>query len=803
MCGVPHHSSDVYIKRLIDKGYKVAVCEQLTDPKDSKGIVERDVVRIVTPGTVYDAGMLDESKNNFLAAISVSVGNCAVCFADISTGEIHVFSKTGDNAEAELIDELSRFSPSEILFNAEFLKLKQATEYIKNKMNVSVQLLDDESFDPARRGDAVLKQFSAEEFSELGLKEGSADLCCVCGLFDYIRETQRGIISRFTEIKRYTDDIFMGLDRTARRNLELTETIRSNDRKGSLLWVLDFTKTAMGKRLLKTYVEQPLLKPAMIISRLEAVEQLCARSMAREELRELLSGVYDLERLMSKVIYKTASPRDLKALTTTSRALPEIKNILSIFTSKLLRELNEQIDPLENISDVIDAAISDDPPQNVKDGNVVKSGYNEELDRLRGIVAGGIDLLREIEAKEREKTGIKNLKVGYNRVFGYFIEVTKSYYDLVPERYLRKQTLAGSERFVTEDLKKTEYEIIGASERIAALEQDIFNELREWLSSQLARVQGTASAAAKLDVFCSLAYASAKNEYTRPEITADGVIDIRGGRHPVVELTAAGEIFVPNDAYLDKENNRMMIVTGPNMSGKSTFMRQVALIVIMAQIGCFVPAKSAKISVTDKIFTRIGASDDLTSGQSTFMVEMCEVADILRSATPDSLCVLDEVGRGTSTFDGISIAKAVAEHLAGHRSLGCKTLFATHYHELICLENELEGVKNFSVAVKKRGDDIKFLRKIVRGGTDDSFGLEVAKLAGLPQSVINRAKRHLSGMEGERRVSPSGAEKGDAQISFASMNADAVARRLLKTNPDELSGEDCKHLLAELAKMLE
>ncbi|MCL2054054.1 MAG: DNA mismatch repair protein MutS [Oscillospiraceae bacterium] len=802
MCGVPYHSAENYIKRLIDLGYRVAVCEQITDPKDSKGIVEREVVKIVTPGTLIESNMLDEAKNNFLAAISVLGDSCSICFADISTGEVHLFSKSGKEVQTEVINELARFLPVEILFNAEFLNYKEAAEFIKNKLNASVQLLDDECFDSKLKGDSVLQQFSAGDFSEIGLKEGSVGLSCVCGLFEYIRETQKALIGRFTEIKHYTDNIFMGLDLTARRNLELTETMRNKEKKGSLLWVLDYTKTSMGKRLLKTYIEQPLLKPAMIINRLEAVEQLCARSIVREELRGLLSGVYDLERLMTKVMYKSATPRDLKALSLTARTLPEIKRMLEVFTSKLLREINGGINTLENVAALIEAAVLDDAPATVKDGGVIKDGFNEELDRLRSIVSGGEEILREIEAKEREKTGIKNLKLGYNRVFGYYIEVTKSYYNLVPVHYTRRQTLASCERFITEDLKKAEYEILGANNKIIALEQSIFNEVRERIAEELVRVQETAAAVAKLDVFCSFAHASMKNEYSRPDITADGALEIRAGRHPVVELMLTENVFVPNDVYLNQKDYRMLVVTGPNMSGKSTYMRQTALIVLMAQIGCFVPAKYAKLSVIDKIFTRVGASDDLTAGQSTFMVEMSEVADILKNATPDSLCILDEVGRGTSTFDGISIAKAVAEYIASHRSLSCKTLFATHYHELIQLENELEGVKNFSVAVKKRGENIRFLHKIVPGGVDDSYGIEVAKLAGIPPKVISRAKQLLEEMERGRQTPPLLSGNAEAQISFGALNSDRVADRLRKTNIDELTDEDAKYMLRELVEML-
>lgn len=801
MCGVPYHSAEIYIKKLIDNGYKVAICEQLTDPKESKGIVERDVIKIVTPGTLTESSLLDETKNNYIGAVFVQNEICSVCFADISTGDVNLLTKTGEDIQNQLINEISRYSPAELLFNAEFLDYKNVTDFIKNKMNISVQLLDNCCFDTNQKKETVLKQFSADELSDLRLDENNIETSCVCGLFDYISETQKALIGRFTEIKKYNDNRFMVLDLTARRNLELCETMRNKEKKGSLLWVLDHTKTSMGKRLLKSYIEQPLVKPAMIIKRLDAVEQLCCKSVIQQELTELLSKVYDLERLMTRVMYKTATPRDLKALSVTALQLPEIKKQLDNFSAKLLTELNYDIDTLNEISNLIENAITDEPPISVKDGGVIKDGFNEELDRLRTIIGGGKNVIAEIEQREKEQTGIKSLKLGYNRIFGYYIEVTKSYYDLVPANYIRKQTLANCERFITDELKKTEYEILGANEKVLNLEADIFSEVRDFISTQLIKVQKTASAVAQLDVLCSFAYTSMKNMYIKPDIAIDGVIEIKDGRHPVVELMLTNEMYVPNDTYLDLCNNRMAIITGPNMSGKSTYMRQVALITLMAQMGCFVPAQYAKISIVDKIFTRVGASDDLTAGQSTFMVEMSEVSDILKHATKQSLVILDEVGRGTSTFDGISIATAVAEHIASSRSLGCKTLFATHYHELIKLEAQILGVKNFSVAVKKRGEDIKFLRKIVEGGIDDSYGIEVAKLAGLPNKVVKRAKQILTEMESEKAL-PFTTESADEQISFKTMEYDKIIERLKKTNVDEFSDEDAKYFLRELVEML-
>ena len=802
MCGIPYHACEEYIKKIIDEGYKVAVCEQLTDPKDAKGgLVERDIVRIVTPGTVTQGELLDESKNNYIAAVYASDKCCALCFADISTGEVHSFCKTSKNIEADVINELVRFGPVEILFNQKFLDYKNVQEFIRMKMSVSVQLLDDEDFDISNKKDIVLKQFNVSELDELSLHEGTPESDCICGLFGYIYKTQRVLVGRFTEIKRYNDNFFMEIDYTARRNLELTETMRSKEKRGSLLWVLDHTSTSMGRRLLKSYIEQPLVKLAIITNRLDAVEQLCRKSVLQSQLSDALSGVYDIERLMTRIMYKTATPRDVKSLSVTALQLPGIKKILTEFDSKLLSELNEKIDTLEDISGVVERAIEDDPPLSVKDGGVIKDGFNEELDRLRHIIKSGGDIIREMEQRERENTGIKSLKISYNRVFGYYIEVTKSYYDLVPDTYIRKQTLANCERYITEELKQYENEILGASEKVLSLEANIFAEVRDFIVGKLNRVQDTAAAVAQLDVLCSFAYVSLKNEYTKPDIAIDGVIDIVEGRHPVVELMLDDGVYVPNDTYLDMNSNRMQIITGPNMSGKSTYMRQVALITLMAQMGCFVPAKRAKITIVDKLFTRVGASDDLTSGQSTFMVEMNEVADILKNATKQSLVILDEVGRGTSTFDGISIATAVAEYISNRRVLGCKTLFATHYHELIKLEERLDGVNNFSVAVKKIGEDIKFLRKIVPGGVDDSYGIEVAKLAGLPNKILIRSKEILAEMEKARKKELKNEDK-NSQISFGSMKADMVLDRLRRTNPDEFSGEEAKKFLKELCGSL-
>lgn len=802
MCGIPYHSCEIYIKRLIEAGYKVAICEQLTDPAESKGIVKRDVIRVVTPGTLIESSMLDDSSNNYMGCCYFSEGQCGVCFADISTGDVKLLSAVGKDMQAEIINQLSRFSPSEIIFNPDFLSLKEVLNFVKTKLKCSVTLREESCFDPERKLDVVLKQFSVNLPEELGVSDGIG-IYCLCGMFDYIGETQKNLIGRFTAVEQMDSSAAMGLDLTARRNLELTETMRNKEKKGSLLWVLDSAKTSMGKRLLKSYIEQPLTSPARITERLEAVEQLCKNSVVLMEICDILDKVYDIERLMTRVMYKTATPRDLKSLSVTSLQLPALKEQLKkLPSSRLLCSLEKSISTLEDIAALVENAIIDEPPVTVKDGGVIKDGFNEELDSLRHIMNGGQDIIKDIEAREKEETGIKGLKIGYNRVFGYYIEVTRSYYDLVPDRYIRKQTLANCERFITEELKNTENSILGAKDKALRLEADIFAEVRDFLSTKIASVQQTAAGVAAVDVLASFANVSMKNNYVKPDISIDGKIDIKDGRHPVVELMLTDEIFVPNDVYLDTGSSRMSIITGPNMSGKSTYMRMTALIVLMAQIGCFVPASYAKISIVDRIFTRVGASDDLTAGQSTFMVEMSEVADILRYATKNSLVILDEVGRGTSTFDGISIARSVAEHICGSKKLGCKTLFATHYHELIELENTLEGVKNYSIAVKRHGDGIRFLRKIVRGGVDESYGIEVAKLAGLPSKVVKRAKELLSEMELENCGHALAAED-DGQISFSSIGKEKIIDRLTKTNIGELSDSECRELLEDLIKLLD
>ena len=801
MCGVPYHACDVYLKKLIDMGFRVAICEQMEDPKLVKGLVKRDVIKIVTPGTLTDSKLLEDDRNNYICALYAKPDEICAAFADISTGEAELYIHRGTNAEmsASVINELARFSPAEILVNDGYSGYPEIVSFVKDRLGLGVTQIAEANFSPDANEPLLLAQFSADKPADLGLDEKDEPAMSVmCGLFYYICDTQRAAVGRFTELRVIADKRFMELDLTARRNLELTETMRSKEKRGSLLWVLDHTKTSMGKRLLKSYIEQPLIKPNLIMSRLDAVEELYNDTVTLSELQTMLSEVYDLERLMTKVMYKSAGPRDLRALSQTALKMPEIKGLLASAKTPLLIAIHDGISELQDISNLVENAIDEDTPVQLKDGGVIKDGFNGELDHLRDVIANGKGILEGLLEEEKAKTGIKSLKLGYNRVFGYYLEVTRSYYDQVPENYIRKQTLANAERFITPELKKTEEEIAGAHERVLVLEAEIFAEVRDFIASRLKEVQTTAQAVAALDVLCSFADVSLKNRYVKPDIAVDGVMDIKAGRHPVVELMTENEVYVPNDVYLDTKSRRMSIITGPNMAGKSTYMRQCALMTIMAQMGCFVPAERAKISVCDRVFTRVGASDDLTAGQSTFMVEMSEVAQILKHATKQSLVILDEVGRGTSTFDGISIATAVAEYIADKKKIGCKTLFATHYHELCGLEERLDGVHNYSVAVKHTADGIKFLRKIVEGGTDDSYGIEVAKLAGLPKQVTNRANEVLREIEnGGQRTEPSAHEEKE-QVSFASIKEDEVIRRIKMTSPDEYSPRDALRLLQEV-----
>lgn len=798
MCGIPHHAAEVYIKKLVDHGHMVAVCEQTEDPAQAKGLVKREVVRVLTPGTITDGEMLDESKNNYICSIYNRGDECALTIADVSTGEARLYTFSGTNMQANIISELSKAMPLEVLINDGVLSLKDVSTFISKTLKPTVQLFDEEDFLPELHAGETASQFGKQSIEELGINEITVGAYSLCGLFSYIYRTQLTLAKRFTKLITDGGDPVMKIGFTARRNLELISTLRSGERKGSLLWVIDKTKTSMGRRLIRKYLEQPLMNPTAIMNRLNAVDLLIKNPVVLGDITEQLSGIYDIERLMTRVMYQTANPRDLKALSLTALKLPMLKSLLKKVSCKLIDNIEFSMSALEPISNLIENSIIDDPPAKLTDGRVIQEGYNDELDELYKLISGGENIIHDIEEKERQRTGIKNLKVGYNRVFGYYIEVTRSNYLLVPDNYVKRQTLKNCERFITDELKNAENSILGAADKAANLESEIFSEIRRAIALQLEQVQITASAIASIDVLCSFANIAIVNGYTKPEIAVDGIIEIKNGRHPVVELMQTEELFSPNDTYLDLTDNRMMIITGPNMSGKSTYMRQTALIVLMAQMGCFVPADHAKISVADQIFTRIGASDDLTSGQSTFMVEMSEVADILKNATKDSLVILDEVGRGTSTFDGISIAQAVCEYICGSKGPGCRTLFATHYHELISLENELKGVRNLSVAVSRKGDDIRFLRKIVQGGADDSFGIEVAKLAGLPPKLISRAKKLLKKMESE--AASTKPVVIDSQISFEAVNDDIIRHRLRETSIDELSDSELREFVNELYK---
>lgn len=807
MCGVPHHSAVSYIKRLIDNGRRVAICEQVEDPSLAKGLVKREVVRIITPGTVIEDGMLDESKNNYILCLYYAEKSCGMVFADVSTGEIHLIQKSAKNV-AELskgiIGEIGSYMPSEILFNDKFLDLDQVHFFITEKVSRCVaDVLPDESFSPDN-AENLTEQFVTE--SSGSIPDGM-ELCkkAAYALFGYINTNYKSEVSRSVKFIVHGGSEYMELNFSARRNLELIETMRSREYRGSLLWVLDKTKTSLGKRRLKQVVSQPLMKQIKIMERLDAVEELASDMAKLEGLRESLDGITDLERLMSRIAYKMASPKDVYSLGRACGKLPKVKESLSLFGCSLLKSLNGKISSHDDITALVENALADDQPLSTKDGGYIKTGFNEELDRLRSIMDGGGELLKKIEEREKEATGIKNLKVGFNRVFGYYIEVSKGQVDQVPDRYVRKQTLTTGERYITQELKEIEREMLTAGERIIKLEAQIFAEVRKFISERMESVLKTAEGIADTDVLASFARAAIENNYTKPDITLDSVIDIKAGRHPVVEKILSDIPFTPNDAYLDLKKNRLIMITGPNMSGKSTFMRQVALITLMAQIGCFVPAKHARIGVVDKIFTRVGASDDLTSGKSTFMVEMDEVAEILTQATSHSLVIMDEIGRGTSTFDGISIAKAVAEYING-KNIGCRTLFATHYHELISLEKSNEGIRNFSVAVAKKGDDIKFLHKIVEGGTDDSYGIEVAKLAGIPKKVIEAAKTALEGMEAENKIDLENRLKkereGEIQMDFSEINKDKVIQRLKNLDMDDLTPREAWQVLEELKTLV-
>mgnify|MGYP003433626811 FL=1 len=737
MCGVPFHAADNYLNKLVQKGYKVAICEQVEDPSTAKGIVKREVVRIATPGTNIDMQSLDETKNNYIMCIVYSVDKYGISIADVTTGDFFV---TEVDNERKLLDELNKFLPSEIICNEAFYMSGINITDIKERLNIAITSLDAWYFGDDLAKETLLSHFKIHTLEGLGLLDYDSGVVASGALLRYLYETQKNSLSNILAIHPYSIGKYMIIDSSSRRNLELVETLREKQKRGSLLWVLDKTKTAMGARLLRSYVEQPLIEKAEILKRQEFISAFNKNQITRAEIREYMNPIYDLERLITRITYQTANPRDLIAFRNSLEMLPAISMLLTDLPCKLVDEIRDEFDDLRDLYDLLCDSIQEEPPISTRDGDIIKNGYHEEVDRLRAAKTEGKNWLAELEANEKEKTGIKNLKIKYNKVFGYYLEVTNSFKDMVPDYFIRKQTLSNAERFITPELKELEDTILGSEDRLTSLEYELFKAIRDHLADNVARIQKTAKAIAKIDVFASLSLVASENNYCKPKINESGILDIKNGRHPVVEKMIVNDMFIDNDTYLDNNNHRIAIITGPNMAGKSTYMRQTALIVLMAQIGSFVPASSANIGIVDRIFTRVGASDDLASGQSTFMVEMNEVANILRNATSNSLLILDEIGRGTSTFDGLSIAWAVVEHISNTKLIGAKTLFATHYHELTELEGKLNGVNNYCIAVKEKGDDIVFLRKIITGGADKSYGIQVAKLAGLPDSVITRAK---------------------------------------------------------------
>ncbi len=806
MCGVPFHSCDAYIARLLAKGYKVAICEQTEDPAAAKGLVKREVVRVITPATVIEGSMLDESRNNYLcvAYMTDNAEEVGLCFTDISTGDVQLTSLKGADVPLRLQNELGRFLPREVLVNDAMFANEDFTAFVRERLGVKPEQLSADRFDYHVSVGRILTHFEKDELAELELENEFSAVRALGGTLDYLYATQMTGLSRINRLERYSDVQYMKLDLTARRNLELLETMRNKEKRGSLLGVLDKTRTAMGKRLIRNWIEQPLLHPAQITRRQNAVGTLLHDSVLRGDVMELLDDVYDLERIMTRMVYGSANAKELRSLHRTIATLAPLRERLQNEQGALLSEIYRNIDPLQDLFALIDAAIVDDPPFSVREGGMIRDGYNEELDDLRSIMTDGKSVLARVEAAEKEKTGIKTLKVGYNRVFGYYIEVSRSFAEQVPEHYIRKQTLANAERYITEELKELEARVLGAKDRAVALEYQLFTTVRDTVAGELLRIQRTAHALATLDVLCSFAQAAMQHKYVCPVIDLNGVIDIKNGRHPVVE-SLQNTPFVPNDVYLDNRSHRVAMITGPNMAGKSTFMRQTALIVLMAQIGSFVPADSATVGIVDSIFTRVGASDDLASGQSTFMVEMSEVAAILKNATKNSLIVFDEIGRGTSTFDGMSIARAVLEFVADTRHIGAKTLFATHYHELTVMETEMDGIHNYNVAVKKHGDDITFLRRIVRGPADDSYGIEVAKLAGVPDGVVARAKEILKELDSgstpllDRPVRVC-TEEEDGQLSLIPTADNELIRRLKELDVNVLTPIEAMQVLYELNK---
>ena len=802
MCGVPYHSAEGYIARLVAKGYKVAICEQMEDPAQAKGLVRREIIRKITPGTVLESSMLEEGKNNFIGAVYLDTRGAGVCFCDISTGEVLGTQLSGSDVRAEVMSELGRFSPRELLLSDGAYSSESVLTFAKDRLNAYVERAGEWRFQLDNAAAAASKQFAGQSVSE----EQELLLRAVGGLLSYLHETQKNDLSYISKLEVYQMSQFMELDYTARRNLELTASLHGGEKKGSLLWVLDKTRTAMGARMLRQWLEKPLLSVAHIIRRQNAVETFVNEFILREQIEKLLGGVNDMERIASRIVYGSANGRDLRSLYQVCSRLPQLRDSLQGLETPLLRQLYEGMDTLEDIGALIDSAIVDEPPFSVREGGLIKPGFHEEADRLRDLLGGGNARLADIERRERERTGIPKLKVGYNKVFGYYIECGRVHADAIPEDYIRKQTLANCERYITPELKALEGEVLSASDRLTALEYQLFTQVRENIAAQVERLQKTSRAIACVDVLCSLAKVAQQNHYVKPQMDDLDVIDIKDGRHPVVEQVLEGELFVPNDTLLSCGDDRVYIITGPNMAGKSTFMRQVALIVIMAQIGSFVPASSARIGLCDRVFTRIGASDDLFAGRSTFMVEMNEVGDILKYATSRSLLILDEIGRGTSTFDGMSIARSVLEYVADKKKLGARTLFATHYHELCELEGLVDGVKNYNIVVKKRGDDIIFIKKIVRGGANDSYGIEVAKLAGLPEAVIRRAKAVLADIETRQPqvlpslVTPPEEPEDDGQITLGGFAEKAIIDQLKTISPDTLSPIEALTLLYQLTK---
>ncbi|MEG1718703.1 MAG: DNA mismatch repair protein MutS [Clostridia bacterium] len=802
MCGVPYHASDTYIEKLISKGYKVAICEQVEDPKTAVGIVKRDIVRIVTPGTVIDNTMLDDTKNNFLSSVFECQNGSAIAFADVSTGEVYV-TKTTSKSTDKIISELAKYTPSEILINERALSDKLLETFVKEKLNALVTLRDDVDFDFSI-GYALTSEVFGDKLNEINIEDSKIAINALGALLKYLQETQCTDKLNLNNLTFYTDDNFMDLDVNTRRNLELTSAMRSGDKKGTLLWVLDKTKTSMGARMLRSYIEKPLTNCNTINKRLNGIDSLLRNYNLLQEITKSLADIKDIERLITKIIYKTANARDVYSLGATLDKIPTIKSLIEMIDSSLIKDINKGLLNTYALTDMIKSSINEDAPLLIREGNLIKSGFNAEIDELSNLLKNGKNIILEIEEKEREKTGFKTLKIGYNRVFGYYIEVTKSNIGDVPENYIRKQTLSNCERYITEELKEIENRILSAKDKICELEYNEFCKIRDEIASHSTEIQTISNAVAQLDVLASLAEVAIKNNYTKPNVDYSSKIEIIDGRHPVVEKMLTDNIYVPNDTTLDNTKDSLAIITGPNMAGKSTYMRAVALITLMAQIGSYVPARAADIGIVDKIFTRVGASDDLSQGQSTFMVEMSETSNIIKNATEKSLIIFDEIGRGTSTFDGMSIARAVLEHVADKKKLGTKTLFATHYHELTELEGEIDGVLNYNVAVKKRGDDITFLRKIVRGPADDSYGIEVAKLAGIPNSVIARAKSILSDLEehnGKDNIIKSSKPKTE-QLSFDNSENTLLYDKISQIDLDVLTPIEALNTLNELKKLL-